>query len=90
MVLGGSVGQMHGLKIYEAIERALQMRVPCIGCGCWGGRILKLDDIERGAHDISMEGNERGGIVAIFRSTQASGMVTDFSHHGVLRWQCGI
>ena len=80
MVLGGSVGQLHGLKIYETVERALQMRVPCIGL--WdsgGGRILKLDEIERGGDDISMEGTERGGHCTYFQVTQASGIIPQIS-----------
>lgn len=80
MVVSGSVGYLHGLKVYESIERALQMKVPCVGL--WdapGGRILKLDEIERGAHDLAMEGNERGAHCAYFPVTQASGVIPQIS-----------
>ena len=59
-VLGGSVGFLHGKKVYDTIKRALEMRVPCIGL--WdspGGRAMKIDDPN--ARDSLMEGNEEGG-----------------------------
>ena len=80
MVLGGSIGELHGLKIYECIERALQMGVPCIGL--WdapGGRVLKLDELEAGGSDLCMQGNERGGHCAYYPVTQASGKVPQIS-----------
>jgi acetyl-CoA carboxylase carboxyltransferase component len=80
MVQGGSIGQLHGLKIYETVERALQMQVPCIGLwDAGGGRILKLDEIESGGNDICMEGNERGGHCSYYPVTQASGIIPQIS-----------
>jgi hypothetical protein len=76
-VLGGSVGFLHGKKIYDTIKRALEMRVPCIGL--WdspGGRAMKIDDPN--ARDSLMEGNEEGGHSIHFPVVQAS------RHYGIM------
>jgi len=77
-VLGGSVGFLHGKKIYDTIKRALEMRVPCIGL--WdspGGRAMKIDDPN--ARDVLMEGNEEGGHSIHFPVVQASGIIPQIS-----------
>ena len=77
-VLGGSVGFLHGKKIYDTIKRALEMRVPCIGL--WdspGGRAMKIDDPS--ARDSLMEGNEEGGHSIHFPVVQASSFIPQIS-----------
>jgi acetyl-CoA carboxylase carboxyltransferase component len=77
-VLGGSVGFLHGKKIYDTIKRALEMQVPCIGL--WdspGGRAMKIDDPN--ARDSLMEGNEEGGHSIHFPVVQASGIIPQIS-----------
>jgi len=77
-VLGGSVGFLHGKKIYDTIKRASDMRVPCIGL--WdspGGRAMKIDDPN--ARDSLMEGNEEGGHSIHFPVVQASGLIPQIS-----------
>jgi acetyl-CoA carboxylase carboxyltransferase component len=77
-VLGGSVGFLHGKKIYDTIKRALEMRVPCIGL--WdspGGRAMKIGDPN--ARDALMEGNEEGGHSIHFPVVQASSRIPQIS-----------
>ena len=77
-VLGGSVGFLHGKKIYDTIKRAMEMRVPCIGL--WdspGGRAMKIDDPND--RDSLMEGNEEGGHSIHFPVVQASGIIPQIS-----------
>ncbi len=43
-VFGGSVGALHGNKMYKTVERALDMGVPLIGLhDSPGGRALRMD-----------------------------------------------
>ena len=77
-VLGGSVGFLHGKKIYDTIKRALEMQIPCIGL--WdspGGRAMKITDPN--ARDALMEGNEEGGHSIHFPVVQASGNIPQIS-----------
>ncbi len=77
-VLGGSVGFLHGKKIYDTIKRASEMRVPCIGL--WdspGGRAMKIDDPN--PRDSLMEGTEEGGHSIHFPVVQASGLIPQIS-----------
>ena len=77
-VLGGSVGALHGNKMYKTVERALDMGVPFIGLhDSPGGRVLRMD--HPGAHDATTESNEKGGHSVYFPVVQASGIIPQVS-----------
>lgn len=86
-VLGGSIGALHGAKVYKTIERAMDARVPFIGL--WdspGGRVPKL----RGEAAKGQEGfgavntmglvwGEKSTSSIFFANTQASGLIPQIS-----------
>lgn len=72
-VRGGTVGTLHGEKIYMEVERALNMRVPFIGLmDSPGARAERLDQPERTV-------GEKGTGTIYFPNTQASGIVPQIS-----------
>ncbi|MDY6906943.1 MAG: acyl-CoA carboxylase subunit beta [Chloroflexota bacterium] len=71
-VLGGSIGALHGYKMYRTVERAIEMRVPMIGLhDSPGARAQRLG--ESGADSGAM--SEKSGASVFFPNTQASGVV---------------
>ena len=83
-VLGGSIGALHGHKMYAAVELALQMGVPVIGMLDGPGRRgLKLDSSLRmdqlGVVDMVKYREEKDGSSVFFPNTQASGIIPQIS-----------
>ncbi|MFH1651303.1 MAG: acyl-CoA carboxylase subunit beta [Chloroflexota bacterium] len=83
-VLGGSIGALHGNKLYTTTEMALQMGVPVIGLLDGPGRRgLKLDSSLRvdqpGGIDMIKYREEKDGSSVFFPNTQASGVVPQIS-----------
>lgn len=72
-VRGGAMGLMHGLKVYRAMQMALDMGVPLIGLNdSPGARAFRPDEVEELYH-------EKGGGAIFFPNTQASGVVPQIS-----------
>lgn len=83
-VLGGSIGALHGNKMYTTIERALQMGVPVIGMLDGPGRRgLRLDSSLRidqpAGIDMVKYREEKDGSSVFFPNTQASGIIPQVS-----------
>ncbi|MFC2005405.1 acyl-CoA carboxylase subunit beta [Chloroflexota bacterium] len=83
-VLGGSIGALHGYKMYTTVELALQMGVPVIGMLDGPGRRgLKLDSSlrvdEPGGVDMVKYREEKDGSSIFFPNTQASGIIPQLS-----------
>lgn len=83
-VLGGSIGALHGYKMYTTVELALQMGVPVIGILDGPGRRgLKLDSSskidEPGGIDMVKYREEKDGSSIFFPNTQASGVIPQIS-----------
>jgi len=83
-VLGGSIGALHGYKMYTTVELALQMRVPVIGMlDSPGRRGLRLDSSLRvdqpGGVDMVKYREEKDGSSIFFPNTQASGIIPQIS-----------
>ena len=77
-VKGGSIGPIHGFKMYRTVERALEMKVPFIGLhDSPGARMPRLDD-GGGAVGIGLIGSKNGGSI-FFPNTQASGVIPQIS-----------
>lgn len=77
-VLGGSIGALHGYKMYRTVERALDMGVPFIGLhDSPGARALRMG--EPGAWDAARCRDEKSGNSIFFANTQASGVVPQIS-----------
>jgi methylmalonyl-CoA decarboxylase subunit alpha len=81
-VMGGSMGQIHLLKMAQTVERALEMQVPFIGLhDSPGARVGKLDEsraLTAGVYDQTV----------FFANTQASGVVPQIS--GILGSCAGV
>ena len=82
-VKGGSIGLEHGVKLYETIERALEMRVPMIGLNdSPGARAGAYSDEDNGPLSIrtfsSYLSNKHGGSV-FYPNTHASGIIPQIS-----------
>ncbi|MFC1952373.1 acyl-CoA carboxylase subunit beta [Chloroflexota bacterium] len=82
-VMGGSIGALHGHKMYATVELALQMRVPIIGLLDGPGRRgLRLDSLsldQPGAIDMIKYREEKDGSSIFFPNTQASGIIPQIS-----------
>jgi acetyl-CoA carboxylase carboxyltransferase component len=83
-VMGGSIGALHGNKMYSTIELALQMGVPVIGMLDGPGRRgLKLDPSaqldEVSNIDRIKYREEKDGSSVFFPNTQASGVIPQIS-----------
>ncbi len=76
-VLGGSIGALHGFKMYHTVERALDMRVPFIGLhDSPGARTARPEEGGGALEGISSE--KHGGSI-FFPNTQASGVIPQIS-----------
>ena len=76
-ILGGSIGFLHGYKMYRTIERALEMGVPLIGLhDSPGARVVRLEEGGGALGDMLSE--KHGGSV-FFPNTEASGVVPQIS-----------
>ncbi|MDD4859472.1 MAG: acyl-CoA carboxylase subunit beta [Dehalococcoidales bacterium] len=74
-ILGGSIGDLHGYKMYHTIERALDMRVPLIGLhDSPGARVVKPEEAGAG-----LGNSEKWGGSVFFPNTMASGVVPQIS-----------
>jgi len=84
-VLGGSIGMLHGYKMYRTVEMAMDMGVPAIGLhDSPGARAARAG--ERGAELAPRE--EKSGGSVFFPNTQASGVVPQIA--GILGSCAGI
>jgi len=71
-VLGGSIGAMHGYKMYRTVERALDMQVPFIGIHDSPG--ARLPRPQEGTPALG-GGMEKNGGSLFYPNTHASGVV---------------
>ena len=83
-VLGGSVGALHGYKMYRTVEQAIEMGVPVIGLLDGPGRRgLKLETSVRADEtagiDLIKYREEKDGSSIFFPNTQASGVIPQIS-----------
>ncbi|MBW2345278.1 MAG: acyl-CoA carboxylase subunit beta [Deltaproteobacteria bacterium] len=84
-VRGGSIGPLHGYKMYKTIDRALEMGVPLVGLlDSPGGRLPKINESET-VHGKVME---KAGTSVFYPNTQASGLVPQIS--GIMGRCAGI
>ena len=75
-IKGGSIGAMHGHKMYKTVERALQMGVPFVGLHDSGGaRLPKLGESKTIMGDML----EKSGGSIFYPNTQASGAIPQIS-----------
>jgi len=75
-VRGGSVGSIHGYKMYKTIERALDMGVPLVGLhDSPGQRLPRLTEGQSAYGDLM----EKSGGSVFYPNTQASGVVPQIS-----------
>jgi acetyl-CoA carboxylase carboxyltransferase component len=77
-VFGGSMGYMHGRKMYKIHEMALDMGVPIIGLNdSPGARVIRPD--LAGSDDPYRVSDEKHAGVVFFANTQCSGAVPQIS-----------
>ncbi|HDL07544.1 MAG TPA: methylmalonyl-CoA carboxyltransferase, partial [Desulfobacteraceae bacterium] len=75
-VKGGSIGAMHGYKMYKTAERALNLEVPLVGLhDSPGARLPKLGDSKTAIGDLM----EKSGATLFYPNTQGSGLVPQIS-----------
>jgi len=75
-VLGGSIGALHGYKMYRTVERALEMGVPFIGLhDSPGARLPRPEEGQTVLGDIM----EKSGPSIFYPNTQASGIIPQIS-----------
>ncbi len=75
-IKGGSIGDLHGYKMYVTLERAIEMRIPVVGIlDSPGARLPKPEESET-AINLGMQ--KIGGCV-FFPNTQASGVIPQIS-----------
>lgn len=74
-VKGGSIGPMHGFKMYRTVEWALQMGVPFIGLHESPG--ARIPDAN--ARSVFGEAMEKHGGAVFYPNTQASGAIPQIS-----------
>lgn len=77
-VKGGSIGPIHGYKMYRTVERALDMRVPFIGLHDSPGARTPKPEEGGGALGAGTIGEKNGGSI-FFPNTQASGVIPQVS-----------
>lgn len=75
-VLGGSVGYLHGTKLYRTVERALDMGVPLIGLNDSPGR--RVEKVGEGGAPPIPE-SPKSGSAMLYPITQASGVIPQLS-----------
>jgi len=74
-VKGGSIGPMHGFKMYRTIEWALDMEIPFIGIhDSPGARIPDMN-----SKSVFGEAMEKHGGAVFYPNTQASGLIPQIS-----------
>jgi acetyl-CoA carboxylase carboxyltransferase component len=79
-IQGGSIGKIHGIKMYRTIDRAMQMRVPLVGLNdSPGARNPKMTDPKALDEEASAMSVEKQGASVFFPNTQASGVVPQIS-----------
>jgi acetyl-CoA carboxylase carboxyltransferase component len=75
-VKGGSIGPLHGYKMYKTVERAIQMAVPLVGLhDSPGARLPKLQESKTALGDMM----EKSGGSIFYPNTQASGAIPQIS-----------
>jgi len=75
-VRGGSIGALHGYKMYKSVELALEMGVPVIGLhDSPGARLPKITESKTALGDLM----EKSGASIFFPNTQASGVIPQIS-----------
>ena len=75
-VKGGSIGALHGYKMYKTVEQALSMGVPFIGLhDSPGARLPKIAESKTALGDLM----EKSGASIFFPNTQASGIIPQIS-----------
>ena len=78
-VLGGSIGSLHGYKMYNTIERALEMKVPLIGLhDSPGARTTRPEDGGGAFGDLGVQ-SEKNGVSVFYPNTEASGVIPQIS-----------
>ena len=75
-VQGGTIGALHGVKMYKTVERALAMGVPFIGLNDSPG--ARAEKTETMASQWSV-GFEKSGRSIFFPNTEASGVIPQIS-----------
>lgn len=75
-IRGGSIGALHGYKMYKTVERALEMSVPLIGLhDSPGARLPKIQESKTIMGDLM----EKSGTSIFYPNTQASGVIPQIS-----------
>ncbi|MBW1674318.1 MAG: acyl-CoA carboxylase subunit beta, partial [Deltaproteobacteria bacterium] len=75
-VKGGSIGALHGYKMYKTVEQAIKMAVPLIGLhDSPGARLPKITESKSAVGDMM----EKSGGSIFFPNTQASGYIPQIS-----------
>jgi acetyl-CoA carboxylase carboxyltransferase component len=75
-VKGGSIGALHGFKMYKTVEQALNMGVPLIGLhDSPGARLPKIGEAKTALGDLM----EKSGASVFYPNTQASGIIPQIS-----------
>ena len=75
-VRGGSIGALHGYKMYKTVEMALKMRVPLIGLhDSPGARLPKIKESKTVLGDLM----EKSGASIFYPNTHASGVIPQIS-----------
>lgn len=78
-VLGGSIGALHGYKMYRTVERALEMRVPLVGLhDSPGARVVRPEEASIAGSLLGTR-SEKSGNSLFFINTQASGVIPQIS-----------
>ncbi|RJQ25367.1 MAG: acyl-CoA carboxylase subunit beta [Peptococcaceae bacterium] len=77
-VKGGSIGALHGFKMYRTVERALEMQVPFVGIHDSPGARTPRPEEGGGALGAGAIGEKNGGSI-FFPNTQASGAIPQIS-----------
>jgi acetyl-CoA carboxylase carboxyltransferase component len=84
-VKGGSIGALHGYKMYKTVERAFEMGVPFIGLhDSPGARLPQIAESKTAIGDLM----EKSGASIFYPNTKASGVVPQIS--GILGSCAGI
>lgn len=78
-VLGGSIGALHGYKMYHAIERALEAKMPLIGLHDSPGARTARPEEGGGAFGALGLQSEKSGVSVFYPNTQASGVIPQIS-----------
>jgi len=78
-IFGGSIGYLHGRKLYKIHELALEMGVPVIGLNdSSGARVVRFDK-PGAANDPFRASDEKNGGALFFINTRCSGAIPQIS-----------